>query len=218
MNNIIDILLGLEKEENRKSCLMMAIRNARHLTGRDVETGEAKDMNTMRTNVNMRDEVFDNCLEDESFFAGIVMYLIALDSIGCLFGKKGNKKNSIKRALDQFSSLSDGEISALVDLRNTLAHNFGLATEKEHNNGNKKSKHKYTLAFSDDAEAIKLPETEWDGVFTNKDSSSSTVIGVKSFCNLVESIIANVYECHRNGDLEMRVDEDEAKARFTVLS
>lgn len=173
----------------------------------------------MEYNVLKKDEVQTHQLYNEHFFTGIAMYLIALDCIGCLFEnttiKPVDDNNSIVRALESFSALKNKEIEAVKDLRNTLAHNFGLATESK--GGAKKTKHKFTLSFSDKAEAIKLPKKDWDGDFGNKKQSCSTIIGVSAFCNLAESIIANVYDSYEKGLLKLRVSEEQVKARFTVL-
>ena len=56
------------------------------------------------------------------------------------------------------------------------------------------------------------------GNFDNKEDCFSTIIGVSAFCDLIEEIIANVYKCYESGDLILRVDENEAKTRFTVLT
>lgn len=216
---MIRTILGLKQVKNRKSCLLMAIRSARYLTGRDVITGKALGIGEMEYNVLKKDEVQTHQLYNEHFFTGIAMYLIALDCIGCLFEnttiKPVDDNNSIVRALESFSALKNREIEAVKDLRNTLAHNFGLATESK--GGAKKTKHKFTLSFSDKAEAIKLPKKDWDGDFGNKKQSCSTIIGVSAFCNLAESIIANVYDSYEKGLLKLRVSEEQVKARFTVL-
>lgn len=216
---MIRTILGLKQVKNRKSCLLMAIRSARYLTGRDVITGKALGIGEMEYNVLKKDEVQTHQLYNEHFFTGIAMYLIALDCIGCLFEnttiKPVDDNNSIVRALESFSALKNKEIEAVKDLRNTLAHNYGLATESK--GGAKKTKHKFTLSFSDKAEAIKLPKKDWDGDFGNKKQSCSTIIGVSAFCNLAESIIANVYDSYEKGLLKLRVSEEQVKARFTVL-
>ena len=62
---MIEILLGLKKDDNRKSCLMMAIRSARYLSGRDVRTGKADGIGEMEANVLMKDDVLAHWLEDE---------------------------------------------------------------------------------------------------------------------------------------------------------
>ena len=219
---IVETILGLRHEDNRKSCLLMAIRSARYLTGRDVDLGNAKGIRDMELDVLMKDDVTTYWLDNEFFFSGLAMYLIAIDCIGCLFENKTvvSEKNegSIRIALKSFSSLDKARIEAVKDLRNTLAHNFGLATENMLPKGNpKKNKHKFTLSFSDDAEAIKMPTTEWDGDYDKKEETTSTIIGVAAFCELMESIIANVYECNKKGQLKLRISENEAKARFTVL-
>ncbi len=217
---MIKTILGLKRVKNRRSCLLMAIRSARYLTGRDVITGKAIGICEMEYTILKNDDVTTLQLYNEHFFSGLAMYLIAIDCIGCLFDNltitpKTENNNSIIRALKSFSTLDDERIEAVKDLRNTLAHNFGLATESK--GGAKKTKHKFTLSFSDKAEAIKLPKKDWDGDFGNKKQSCSTIIGVSAFCNLAESIIANVYDSYEKGLLKLRVSEEQVKARFTVL-
>ena len=216
---MIKTILGLKHVKNRRSCLLMAIRSARYLTGRNVVTGKALGICEMEYNVLKKDDVTMHQLYNEHFFSGLAMYLIAIDCIGCLFENSTItskiENNSIIRALKSFSSLDNERIEAVKDLRNTLAHNFGLATESK--GGAKKTKHKFTLSFSDKAEAIKLPKKDWDGDFGNKKQSCSTIIGVSAFCNLAESIIANVYDSYEKGLLKLRVSEEQVKARFTVL-
>ena len=198
----------------------MAVRNARYLTGRDINTVKALGICEMEYHVLKKEDVTTHQLYNEHFFSGLAMYLIAIDCIGCLFENstitpKIENNNSIIRALKSFSSLDDERIEAVKDLRNTLAHNFGLATESK--GGAKKTMHKFTLSFSDKAEAIKLPKKDWDGDYDDKKQRRSTIIGVSSFCDLTESIIANVYSCYESGSLKLRIDENEAKSRFTVL-
>lgn len=217
---MIKTILGLKRVKNRRSCLLMAVRNARYLTGRNINTGKALGICEMEYNVLKKEDVTTHQLYNEHFFSGLAMYLIAIDCIGCLFENstitpKTENNNSIIRALKSFSSLDDERIEAVKDLRNTLAHNFGLATESK--GGVKKTKHKFTLSFSDKAEAIKLPKKDWDGDYDDKKQSRSTIIGVSSFCDLAESIITNVYSCYESGSLKLRIDENEATTRFTVL-
>lgn len=217
-NLMIDTLLSPDCVDNRRSCLMMAIKCARHLTGRDIKNGDAAGMTQMSADILMRDDVSMNLLEYESLFVGIATYLIALETIGCAFqnvNKSSNESNAIKRALAMFSSLDTRQMDAIKDLRNTLAHNFGLATEAR---SKRKYNHKFTLSMSDESQDVILPEKEWDGNFDNKDEQYSTKIGVFSFCNLMESIISKVIDCHSKGQLQLRIGENEAKARFTILT
>lgn len=133
---MIKTILGLKRVKNRRSCLLMAIRSARHQTGRNVVTGKALGICEMEYNVLKKDGVTTHQLYNENFFSGLAMYLIAIDCIGCLFENstitpKIENNNSIIRALKSFSSLDDERTEAVKDLRNTLAHNFGLATESK---------------------------------------------------------------------------------------
>ena len=150
----------------------MAIRSARCLTGREIITGKAIGICEMEYIVLNKDEVTTHQLYNEHCLSGLAMYLIAIDCIGCLFDNKttlSEEKNSIGRALKSFSSLDKVRIEAVKDLRNTLAHNFGLATENMLPKGNpKKYKHKFTYLFQTMQKQSKCQQQNGMGIITIK--------------------------------------------------
>lgn len=219
--NLMRIILGLEKEDGRRSNYLIALESARRLTGRNPLDRIAKCTNDMILSLSNTNNKF-NTLNDQSAYEkmmiGITMYLILLDLIGCLFERSGKSvscKNGIKKALALFSDFENNEISAIVDLRNSLAHNFGLAPDKR----NDKKKNKFTLSFSDGDKAITLPTKSWNGNYSDKKDDSSTKIGVYNFCNEIEHVVTELTEVYNTGKLEFNkeMSEDEIKARFTIL-
>lgn len=219
--HLMEWILGLCPEpEGRKSCLMMALKSARYHTGRDINTGKTGGSLEMRCNVNMRNEILENGMEDAEMFTGLTLYVILLEQIGTLFGNKEEPK-AIKRILQTTGNkiplgLNKEQTVAVNDLRNTLAHNFGLATEPRCNKKGTEVHHKFTLSFSDDAPPVRLPEQKWDGCFTDKQDCTSTEIGVPALCELVEEVIDYVRQSYKNGKLELRLGEEETEARFTI--
>ena len=108
---MIMTILGLKHDKTRRSCLLMAIRSARYLTGREIITGKAIGICEMEYTILKNDDVTTLQLYNEHFFSGLAMYLIAIDCIGCLFENltitpKTENNNSIIRALKSFSCCS----------------------------------------------------------------------------------------------------------------
>ena len=229
--DLMRIILGLDKEVNKKSNYLIALESARRLTGRNLLDGTAKCINDMRCNLldidklyHSNEQIMEDQPVDEKMMIGLTMYLILLDLIGCLFKRNDksvdcrNCTNGIKIALVLFSNLENEEIKAICDLRNSLAHNFGLATERRTDKKRKEKKeHKFTLSFTNDDPIIKLPTKEWNNKYGDtEDDSSSTVIGVYAFCNEVENIVKELIKVYRAGNLEFRLSEEEIRSRFTI--
>lgn len=219
--HLMKLILGLCPEtEHRKSCLMMALQSARYQTGRDIKTGKVAGVSEMLLNVNMHDEVLENGMEEAEMFTGLTLYLILLEQMGILFGKT-DKGNGIKRILNTVgnkisSGLNKEQIDAICDLRNTLAHNFGLATEYYYNKKEKIPHRKFTLLFNDDAPAVCLPKQEWDGQFSNKHGDTATEISLPALCDLVEEVFCEIRVLCEGGELKLNLEESEAETRFTI--
>lgn len=217
MENLMGFILGIDKESDRTSCFMMALRSARYHMGRNIETGESYD-NAGGTPVDFanRDSLVEHWMFDEEIFTGLVMYLILLDQIGCIFAKVGivlqKKESGVKYALKCFSNFSNKEREAIYALRCTLAHNFGLTTEK----ANPKP-HKFILSFDVDSKAVTLPTEKWDADYSDKSDGISTVIGVYALCDEIESVVDNVYDYYEQGKLQLQSDKKEICSRFTLI-
>lgn len=218
--NLMRLILGLEEDEIRKSNFMMALKSARRLTGRNPLDGTAKCIDDMRFNLLDIDKE-DDQPTDEKMMIGLTMYLILLDLIGCLFERKDKSvecKNGVKRALTLFSKLEPSKIEAIKDLRNSLAHNFGLATETiKDKKGKENEGHKFTLSFTNDDPIIKLPTKEWNNKYEDKEDESSTVIGVYALCNEIENIIKDLMKTYESDNLKFKLPDEEIKSRFTII-
>ena len=215
--DLMQIILGIKCDSHRGSCFIMALKSARYHTGRNIKTGQRIDQDGgIPIEYANRDGIIENNLCDAEVCCGLVLYLILLDLIGCLFNKrkdvKCSSKNGIERALKTFSQLDDKEICAIVYLRNTLAHNFGLATE-----GKAKENFKYTLLFDIKAPAIQLPSISWTGDYSDKNETSSTVVGVYALCDEIEKVVSNIYKIYDEGNLTFLKDTTEVSSRFTVI-
>ena len=195
----------------------MALKSARYHTGRNIKTGQRIDqVGGIPIEYAIRDDIIENNLCNAEVCCGLILYLILLDLIGCIFNKrtdvKCNSRNGIERALKTFSKLGDNEICAIVYLRNTLAHNFGLATEEK-----AKGNFKYTLLFDIKAPAIQLPSISWTGDYSDKNETSSTVVGVYALCDEIEKVVSYIYKIYDEGNLTFLKDITEVKSRFTVI-
>jgi len=187
--------------EYRESCLIIALQNARVLFRRD------KEENAININIC---EKLDNIIEFEPFI-GLVNYLLILDMIGVIFSEKKGVGERIEDVLKRFGdNLSKKDIIAIYILRNTLAHNYGLA--------DKKSKIKFILSNSC-VEMIKHPIVDWDGDFSTKnDNSTSTTINPQKLIDKIEEIYEKVKKEVIEGKLNSKLEDDELKARFTVIT
>ena len=194
------IIEEMPNGQNRYSSLMMALKDAQKLTGRDEITGEQEH------------DFLENELSflDPNSFICIVNYLIILDLIGEVFCKK--KDNNLIKALSTFGDkISVEDKYAIAALRNSFAHNYGLI------NINKYHKHKFTLDFSANTLLEKHPTKEWNGDFQFKSEETSTVIYVKSLIQLIENIWKKLNSEIDEAKVDSVLEINELKARFTVL-
>lgn len=113
---INELLDTRPSNDNCVSCMAVAIREARQLSGRDPETGGAK-----RT-------------AEGPTWSGALVYLIFAEQVGSCFhliesGNKPPKRGYLQHALRRFASFSKVESDVLVHLRNRLANDFTLRSE-----------------------------------------------------------------------------------------
>lgn len=195
-----------------QSCLCMALKSGRLHTGRDIKT--CKDIQRLINN----NYILDNNLVQSEYFTGLTTYLILLEQIGSVFMKVGydvkNKKNGIQIALDNFCKpdLTNKQIKAIRALRNSLAHNFGLASNDKYN---VKKSYKFCLDYYDESINAITP-CNWDGKYNGKDDKTNTVVSVPKMCELIESVYSNLLDEFKNDNVELRMGLIEIKARFTI--
>lgn len=151
------------------SSLVAAIREARALTGRVVDTGEP-DPKAPR--------------KPPTDWSGALMYLVVLDLMGSAVRRKGAPKSAgrpVDAALSFFalSSPSPEERRALVALRNSFAHNFGLTNPQE-------PRHRFMVVCSDSHPLVRLPAEAWNGKYGADSTGGVTVVNLRAVGNLVE--------------------------------
>ena len=201
-----------EIETNRYSCLMIALQDARKITGRDIKNGIVN--NDILEN--------ENSFLNPYSFIGVVNYLLILELIGEIFKLKTfttKKTNKIYKALKQFSpSLNDKDINTIIALRNSLAHNYGLINIPLDSNENETKLHKFTLLNTINSDLIKYSTKKWLLDFIDKSDESSTQISVIKLQDLIESIYKNlILEIDKDSvELDLKKGVDELKARFTI--
>ncbi|PKO98524.1 MAG: hypothetical protein CVU13_10220 [Bacteroidetes bacterium HGW-Bacteroidetes-8] len=222
IKDVTEFLLGLKQDNHRKSCLSMAITSARHLTGRDIKTGEGN-INEMITTLTLRDDVREENLINESFFTGVTTYLIILEQIGILFKsnlkilKENNNTPGLIVALNHFSSFSADEIDTIYALRNSLTHNFGLNNIPKRGSKSKKC-YKFTLMFDSSEKVIKAAPLEWDGNYNDKTDQSRTKIFIPKLCDSFEEVIKTLNSKFEEDHLILRIeDKEEIYSRFSIV-
>ncbi len=220
---LLDLILGLREDPYRKSTLQLALEKARHSCG--IEQGVSANENTFGWRQNMTElaqclaergiEKLPICTEETDLFTALFLYLNILEQLGVLFcGKNRGIANSIKR----FSNNKDGDV--LRNLRNSLAHSFGLVNIKKCSKCHREYPTiKFILSLNrDETNVVQLAQKEWDGDYSDKSDKTSTTVYVFPFINLAEEIIAKARKETKDGRLDFALkDIEEIKSRFTIL-
>jgi hypothetical protein len=181
------------------SGFVAALRDARQVNGRDLETG-AKIPSAPR-----------------AIWLGAIGYLALLDQIGSCFKPKPSRieqGNAINKALKYFSSLTENAIDALYALRCAFAHDYSL-----HNIPKDKKKLSLQHHFTVDVGSrplITFPKVQWDGDYNNKNSNNVTIINLEAFGDLVESIYQELLKLAQAKQLEITLQggSDELVRRY----
>jgi hypothetical protein len=201
----------LEIEPNRYSCLLIALRDARMVTGRNLETGKIG---------------YDILENSSSFlspysFIGVINYLLVLEIIGTVFEFKAfttKKTNNIYKALKQFTLLKKNDIDTIISLRNSLAHNYGLANIPNDPKENNTKRHIFKLINTENSPLIAYPKIYWDGNFKNKLEDSYTMISVHPLFDTIEDVYSTVISNIERGNIKIALNGGfhELNTRFTI--
>lgn len=218
-SSISKLILGQECEPRRKSCFMMALKSARYNLGRNISTGEVIDSNDgIPFELLNRDDVFNNCMLEDTAFTGLLTYLILIDQIGSIFTKSMPRKrdnNGFKEAIKTFSTITcEEDIDAIYQLRCSLAHSFGLVSNKRKN---KNEHRKFSLSFVKTSPIVRHPITEWESNYADKSDDTSTIIGVYALCDEIEYMIQNIINMENEGTLLLKKPEEEIKSCYTII-
>lgn len=215
-SEILECILGIKELPNRKSCLQLALESARFHLGRDKVTGKGNDA-CFYFRQNKVDEIEKGFQQEKNtdeadLFSGVILYLIILEQLGTIFDCSPNNHiiNILKRYAD---GLSMGEIKAIKNLRNSLAHNYGLVAY----NPKDKPICKFILSFSIETNVVKKSIVKWNKKFDNKSDDCSILIYVFPLIDLVEDIITKIIKEFQNKKLSCRLSKEELEARFTIL-
>lgn len=207
----------------RHSTIVSLLRVARKFCGRDVETGHYNDSDKI--------DLDEKSLLDGTYygfqFSGLLNYLIILDQIGHAFKLKNtlirtpkDENNSIVWALTYFSPLylNENKKHAIKTLRNTLAHKFGLATQKKVDKV-ALPRRQFILNSTDNPAIVELPKNDWDGEFTNKSSDTYTIIHLLNLFDLIEKIYGKLLNEIDADNIEIALEGgvEELKARYTII-
>jgi len=152
IKNFLSIEQPMPLLMSHTSTIALLLKGARKMFGCNLNTGKYE-----------RLEFTKERFEDETLhsfqFSGLINYLIFLEQIGGAFKPKDKptcgKTNGIFRCLYYFSDMSnETKINAIVTLRNSLTHRFGLATEKKLKNSVPR---KFTLSSERNSQIVELP-------------------------------------------------------------
>jgi hypothetical protein len=169
-----------------ESCLTKALREARHITGRNKSTGLPDPENTFG---------------DLGNWSGAMCYMTILDQIGKCYRPKSKTKctrgSPIVIALTYFSSLSSDEISAIYALRCAFFHDFSLYNKHD----NPKLQHTFAVENHPTNPVVILPKSNWDGKMSSRTSDNNTHVNLRKFGDLVEEIYENLISLETKTEL-----------------
>lgn len=197
---LIKKILAIELKETRKYTPMLCLRSGRNL---------------LKYSINEYDDYYANN------YSALLNYLVFLEMVGTVFkpiqSKTLNSNNGIYKALKYFGeNLDHQEISSIRALRNSLAHNFGLAIKS--NTKNEDLTHKFELHFDTQSDKIiTLPKEKWNGCFSDKQEETSTIVNEKNLIQLIENIYQKLLDMNEKGELELAICEDELNTRFSIM-
>lgn len=224
---ILRLILGLETDKKRKSALQLALKQAHKLVGfkDDKKINRSSWIFRGTKDSDSPEQLGDTALEkykDDAMdiLTALCLYLIILDQLGHIFGKKSNRNNRIRAAIklahnNSGTVIEIEEIKSIERLRNSINHNFGLVSidEKDHSKG----KEKYTIIFNDDGENNPIYHNDWDGNWSDKSASTTTLVYPFSLMRFIENVLNIISQRYENGEIDSPLSVEELKARFTIL-
>ncbi len=179
-----------------KSSFMGALRDARAVAERDVETG-----------IVMPEAASGSWL-------GAIGYLVLLDQVGTCFTLPGCAPGdtSFIDALRCFSTVAhEPTIQALYAVRNALAHDYSLFNR---NVGNPLRNHAFAYTADPGAPLIQLPAHPWNGQYANIGPEQTTTVNLRQVGDLVEEVVPRLRQEHQNGQLMIRLPLGEFEVRY----
>lgn len=193
---IINNLLNIDiKENNNISTLALAIRGARELGDRNIETGALDNY----YNIDALNKQIENRTFLSNKFLALTNYLIIIDLIGNIFYHKNGTENTndtFKNALNNFTELDSKTINSLKNLRNALAHQFSLGNDTEI----------FVLDYSTSSDKIIASAEEIYHIgkrSVKKNDKNFTTAYYWNICELVERIFSKLLELNSINELSI---------------
>lgn len=164
---------------------MAAIRDARDITGRNIESGEIVDGNKL------------GC------WSGALAYMALIDHIGKYFSLKNemikNERNSFIKALKTFASLNERDSFCLYALRCSFMHEFSLINIPKNNADRDLLMHRFIVTRGGDS-LVTYPKSIWDGDIENEESKTIVDLGILG--NIVEQMHMKIVDSIRKNEIE----------------
>lgn len=238
--NIIELILGLKNDTVRKSTLQLALKQARRIAG----FSEGKDVSRQSWNrrgydrASTKDQIVDIAFgnaRDEAMdiLTSLCLYLIVLDQLGHVFRKSNRGCNKVGEAITQSEMdkkyhLDAKDVKSIKELRNSINHNFGLASCKCSSKKDKEKekvvgKEKFIICFDNDEnhKPVERGGDAWDGNWEDennkKSAKTSTLVYPFSLMNLAEDVLKSFIYKVRNGTISSPLSNGELKSRFTII-
>lgn len=181
-----------------RSTLVACLRDARGVSGRDLNTGAPLTPNGTGN------------------WLGAVGYFIALDQIGKCFGRAdrcSTDNNPIRRSLELFSELDTTSRDILSALRNALTHDYGLFNaDAKHSS----RQHRFSLT-SGSGTLVGEARRRWSGRHDDDSPDATTTVDVFEIACAVEGVFLTLKDLavRRQLTVILAGGKDELLTRYT---
>jgi hypothetical protein len=113
---------------------------------------------------------------------------------------RNTQEPKVARALRYFASraMTSQQRGAMVALRNSFAHNFGLTNRRPADR-----RHRFWLIDSVGQPLIKFPARRWNGKYSAASQGGPTIVNLRALGDLVENVVAEVEGAARAKELRL---------------
>jgi hypothetical protein len=193
------------EESGYVSTFNAALRDARCLVGRDIDSGERIEKNLPL-----------------ALLAGTVVYLVLLEQIGKSLSPKSGRdikgESEIERAIRQFSpkGATKLERQVLYALRCAIAHDYGLMNWTGSKNAKKQAALTRLFALDDrpGTSLFRRPAQRWSGKVRDASLRTSTTVSLVAVADLAEEVVKSVRIHSNKTTLRSRLPITELQQRF----
>lgn len=185
------------------SGFILALRDARHFTKRNQDTGT---------------KLLEAVCGNHGSWLGTIGYLALLDQIGGCFKPKGVTKIedvSIVRALRYFTTLTIEQSLAIYALRCAFAHDYSLINI---NKNKPMLTHIFTVSQGTTDPVVKLANKQWNGSIENFTDDNITHVNLETLGDTVEEVYQKLIELRNTNRLEivLKGGAEELLRRYSI--